>query len=191
MPSAKHKSHLRAASRAAAVLTVAALALGASACGGDDEVPAAQQWAGDLCSAVDTWRDAISSATASVTSNPSREGLESAADDVTSATETLVDDLRDLGAPDTEAGEQARAAADELADSAESSRETIENAVDEVSGTSGLLEAVSTVSATISQMSSQLLQTLDDLRSLGDADDELREAFQDAPACDGLTQGGS
>lgn len=170
-------------------MVVAILALGVSACGGDDEVPAAEQWAGDLCASVNTWRDAISSATESVTSNPSRDGLEAAADDVRSATETLVDDLRDLGAPDTEAGDEARAAADELAESVEESRETVEDAVDDVSGTSGVLEAVSTVSQTISQMSTQLSQTLDELSSLGGVDDELRQGFADAEACEGIAGG--
>ena len=192
MPPANANTRTRAVFRAAAALAVAVAVLGASACGGDEEeVPAAQQWAGELCTAVNTWRDAISSATATITSNPTREGLEDAADEAKSATEELVDDVRGLGAPDTEAGEQAQQGVEQLADTAESSLATIEENVENVSGTEDLLTAVSTVSATISQLSSQLSESLDELRALGDVDDELTEAFQDAPECEGLGEGGS
>jgi hypothetical protein len=191
MPSERH-SRLRAASRTAAALAVAVVALAASACGGDDEeVPAAQQWAGDLCGAVNTWRDAISTATATITSNPTRDGLEEAADEVKGATEQLVDDVRGLGAPDTEAGEQARDSVEQLADTAEAGLATIEESVDDVSGADGLLAAVSTVSTTIAQLSSELSESLDGLRALEDVDEELTDAFRDAPECEGLGDDGS
>lgn len=191
MPSAR-SSQLRAATGAAALLAVAVVALGAAACGGDEEeVPAAQQWAGDLCSAVNSWRDAISTATATITSNPTREGLEEAADDVKGATEQLVDDVRGLGAPDTEAGDQARDSVEQLAGTAEAGLATIEENVEGLSGTEGLLTAVSTVSATIAQLSSQLSESLDELRGLEDVDDELTDAFRDAPECEGLGDDGS
>jgi predicted transcriptional regulator len=173
-----------------AVLLVAVVMAGAG-CGGEDEVPASTRWAGDLCTAVNTWRDSISSAAASIASNPSQAGLQEAADDATSATQALVDDLRGLGAPETESGEQVRETLDDLAGSVESSIATIEEAADDVSGVSGLLEAVSTVSGTISAISAQLSSSLDELRSLENVDDELTESFQDAPACDGLASSDS
>ena len=46
--------------RTLAAALVAAIALVAAGCGGDDEsVPAATQWAGDVCTAVNTWRSDI------------------------------------------------------------------------------------------------------------------------------------
>ena len=66
--------------RALAVAVVTCAALAASACGGDDnEVSASTQWAGDLCTAINTWRDSISTAASTLTSNPTRESLEQAA----------------------------------------------------------------------------------------------------------------
>ncbi len=46
----------------------------------------------------------------------SEERLKSAVDDVESATETFVDDVKGLGTPDTEAGQKAKESLDELAD---------------------------------------------------------------------------
>ena len=174
-----------------AVFLAAVVVAGAGCGGGEDEVPASTRWAGDLCTAVNTWRDSISSVAASVTSNPSQAGLQEAADEATSATQTLVDDLRGLGTPETESGEQAQETLDDLAGSVDSSIATIEEAVDDAAGASGLLQAISTVSGTISAISAQLSSSLDELRGLQNVDEELRESFEDAPACDGLASSDS
>jgi hypothetical protein len=47
------------------------------------------------------------------------------------------------------------------------------------------------VSATIAAISAELSASFDELRDLGDVDDELRESFEDAPACDGVATSGS
>ena len=65
-----------------AVILVACATLAAAACGGDDnEVSASTQWAGDLCTAVNTWRNSIATTASQLTSNPTRAGLEQAAAD--------------------------------------------------------------------------------------------------------------
>jgi Flp pilus assembly protein TadD len=174
----------------AAVLAVVVVAAG---CGGDDEpeVPAATQWAGDLCTSVNTWRNSISTAAASIAAEPSEEGLESAASEAEDATRALVDDLQGLGAPDTESGEEARSSVDALADSVESSIASIQSAVEDVSGAEGVLDAVSSVTQTISSLSADLSASLDELQGLENADDELKEAFEDAASCDGVVPAGS
>ena len=73
------------------------------------------------------------------------DSLESAADDVKGATDTLVEDLKGVGKPDLEAGEQAKDSVDQLSDELENEVDKIESAVDDVSGVSGVLSAVSTV----------------------------------------------
>ncbi|MCZ7589815.1 MAG: hypothetical protein M5U27_13360 [Gaiella sp.] len=87
---------------AGAALAVAA-ALAAAACGGD-EPSAATRWAGDLCTAVSTWRSEIADTAESLTARPTRASLEQAAEDAQASTTTLIDTVRGLGAPDTEAG---------------------------------------------------------------------------------------
>lgn len=176
--------------RALAVAVVTCAALAASACGGDDnEVSASTQWAGDLCTAINTWRDSISAAASTLTSNPTRESLEQAAADAEETTRTLIDTVKGLGAPDTTSGEEAKAAVDSLATSLQSDVDKIKQAVDGVSDVQGLLGAVSTVTATVANISSQLSSSLDDLGALRDADDELRQSFEDAESCDGVVPG--
>lgn len=77
-----------------------AVSLVAAGCGGGDGTSdstggsAASDWVNNVCAAVTKWNGAVASAGSSLTENPSKEGLESAADDVESATQTLTDDLR-------------------------------------------------------------------------------------------------
>ena len=126
-----------------------------------------------------------------MTSNPTRAGLEQAAGDAKSTTETLIDTLKGLGAPDTESGDQARSALDTLATGLQGDVDTIQQAVQDASGVQGLLGAVSEISAGLASISSQLSDALDELGSLRDVDDELRQAFDDAESCDGLIGSGS
>jgi len=178
--------------RTLAAALVAGIVLVAAGCGGDDEsVPAATQWAGDVCTAVNTWRSDIAATASSVTSNPTRAGLQAAADDAKSTTQTLVDTLKGLGAPDTESGDEARSALDTLSTGLQGDVDAIQQAVQGVSDVQGLLAAVSSVSATLTNISSQLSDALDQLGSLRDVDDQLRQAFTDAESCDGLLPSGS
>jgi hypothetical protein len=178
--------------RLLAAAFVVAVAFAAAGCGGGDEsVSASTQWAGDVCTAVNTWRSDISATASSLTSNPTRAGFEQAAADAKSTTETLVDTLKGLGAPDTEAGDQARSALETLSTGLQSDIDTIQQAVDDASGVQGLLGAVSTASAAVAKVSAQLSTALDELGSLRDVDDQLRQSFADADACDGLLPEGS
>ena len=176
--------------RAYGVAFVAAAALAAAGCGGDDsEVSASTQWAGDLCTAVNTWRNEIAATASTLASNPTREGLEQAASDAESTTKTLIDTVEGLGAPDTTSGQEARATVDSLASSLQSDVETIRGAVENVSDVQGLLAAVSTVSKTVANISAELSSSLDDLGSLRNTDDELKQSFADADSCAGVIPG--
>ncbi len=110
----------------------------ASGCGGDDDENSATAWADDVCSAITTWKDSITSTADSLKGgNLSEDSLRSAADDVESATSDFVDDVRGLGKPDTDAGEQAKESLDQLADEADQNLSAIKSAVDDASGVSG------------------------------------------------------
>jgi methyl-accepting chemotaxis protein len=168
----------------AVVLGVGALAV--TGCGGDDEVSASTRWAGDLCTAVDTWRTSMTSTANELSGNPTREGLENAADDVKGATQTLVDTVQGLGNPDTESGEQAQEAIEALSTSIESDLETITEAVDGVTDVRSALQAATTVSATVSKITSDISDSLNDIEALGEVDDELQDSFAEAESCDGV-----
>jgi hypothetical protein len=160
-----------------------ALALLAAGCGGDDGGNAATEWAGDVCTAITTWADSIGDAVNSVQGTGlSRDAVETAADDARDATETFVDDLKGLGAPDTEAGEEARDAIEQLADDIDQELDELQ---ENVSNASGIVDAVTAVTSTLSAMGDQLGSTLNQIEQL-DVGGELEDAFQQAPACDEL-----
>jgi uncharacterized protein YoxC len=177
----------------AVMLLAVFLAVG---CAGDDDsgssdAPSTTEWAQGLCSAISDWTSSVSSATGSLKGdNLSEEGLKSAVDEVESATDTFVDDVKGLGSPDTEAGQKAKESLDQLADDLDNELTKIESATDGPSDVSGVLAAVSTVTGTLSTMSQQIASTVSELEQI-DARGELEDAFKQADACNDLGQEGS
>jgi hypothetical protein len=172
------------------MLAVAALlALAAAGCGGDDDEgtdASATEWADGVCSAITTWTDSITSAADSLSDGDVNENsLQSTADDLESATSDFVDDLRGLGRPDTEAGEEAQQALDELAGDVEDGVETMKSAVDDASGTAGVVQAITAVGTALSTLASQVSSAFEELEGV-DADGELEDAFSEADSCDEL-----
>ena len=178
-------------------VTIAVLAvILAAGCGGSDGggggegESSATEWAGDLCSAITTWTQSIQSAVDSVGADSLTEDkLQDAVDDIEGATNDFVDDLRGLGRPDTEAGQQAEQSLDQLADDVEESMTTVRNAVDDASGLSGVVAAATTASTTLSSLADQIVTTFNELEGL-DGQGELEAAFRGSDSCDELESGG-
>jgi hypothetical protein len=166
---------------------LSAVALGAAllaaGCGGEDE-PAAVGWADDFCSSLTTWTDSVQAATQTLTSGDA-DRVETAVDDLRDATRQLADDLESLGAPETDAGAEAKASLDTLAESLRDDLEEIEGAASDAEGASGLLTAISTISATLVAMGQATSETLEELEQL-DGRGELADAFEQADSCQEL-----
>jgi hypothetical protein len=177
--------------RIALVALVLSSVVVAAGCGGSSSNElSAEDWASGACSAVTTWTSSVKSAGNSLKSNPSEESLSGATGDIKSASDTLVGDLKDLGKPDTEGGQDAKDAVDQLSSEIEDDVQEMQNAVDNVSGVQGLLTAATSVSATLSKMGNQIRSAASTLGS-ADPGGELKQAFQDAPACKSLTSSSS
>jgi len=176
-------------SRAALTTVVLSLGLIAAGCGGsDEETDPTAAWASGFCTAVTDWTDSLGEVTSEFTdtSNLSQEGLQSAAGDTRSATEQLVDDLRGLGAPDTDSGEEIRSSLDELATALETEVEKITDAADDASGITGVASAITAVSTSLSAMGSAFASTLQSLEA-ADVGGELQAALEDSPECAGIS----
>jgi hypothetical protein len=166
---------------------VAVLALLAAGCGGSDEPSSASptdEWAEGFCTAITTWTDSFQSVTEqfSSPSSLSTSAFEDAANEVKSSTETLVADLRGLGAPDTESGQAVKDSIDELSTTLESEVADIQSAADGVSGLTELPSALSSITTSLSAMGTAFASTLQALES-ADAKGELQTALEDSPAC--------
>jgi methyl-accepting chemotaxis protein len=163
------------------------LSLAAAGCGGgDDEGESASAWADDLCGSLTTWKDSIDSTVNELRQNPSRDQLESATSDVKDATDTLLDDLKGLGAPDTDDGQEAKQTVDDLSTQVEDGVNTVENAVDDASGASGMLNAISVASSTLATLLQDIKTAVQKLEGL-DPGGELQSALQDSSSCQSLS----
>jgi hypothetical protein len=169
---------------------VASLVVVAGACGGDDngETESADAWADEFCTTVNAWTDELERIRDDLgdVSSLTSESLEDAADEAEAETDEFLDEIRDLGAPETESGEAVETEIDEFADSVEAEKEEIRQAVDDASGLGGLADAIGTIGTSIAAMATELEQTLDAIDT-ADADGEVRQALEDSEACDQVT----
>jgi len=169
-------------------LLVALCALTLAGCGGDD-TSATEEWAEDLCTSINTWTDSLSTLTESVQEDPSAEGLRDAFDEAKEATQTFTDDLRALGPPETESGDEAKSALDELSGEIESGVDEAESTIEGAEGASGTLEAISAISATVASLSDEVSATWEQLQQ-ADPGGELQDAFEQTESCEEVRSSG-
>jgi hypothetical protein len=166
----------------------------AAGCGGGSQPSAAEQWAGSVCSSISTWQTEINkltTETADALSKPgnSRAQLKSAFDSGLQATQTLVDDLKALGPPDTPEGAQAKQDVDAFAKQAQTTADDVQSAVSALPSSTSLAQAVATLAplgaelqATI-QKGSELITTLTGLGG------SIKDGFESADSCKELRAG--
>jgi hypothetical protein len=168
---------------------LAALVLLAAGCGKSSKPETANDWANDFCGAVSTWKDSLTSTANSLKGgNLSKDSVENAFDDFKSATKTFTDDVKGLGKPPTEAGDQAKQSVDNLSDQVNDQVEKVQDAAKDTSSASGLLNLVTVASSALSSLTTDVKSTLNDLKQLQPGG-ELQTAFQQAENCKGLTSG--
>ena len=156
--------------------------LAVSGCGGGEE-NASEQWAGGVCSELSAWVTSVDEAVSSLTANPlslDNAAVQTATGDVKEATDDLVDGLRDLEPLETESGDQARSELDELGTQLQQQADEVEQAAE-----AGSL-SLATVTGALATAASAARSTFESLQSLDSG--ELRDAFEDAAACDSFRQ---
>jgi hypothetical protein len=175
---------------ALAAVLVAFLAFVAVGCGGKSE-PAAvptNEWANDVCGDLVTWTTTMKSVATGVKSNPTKSGLKDAATQAQDATKTLSSNVKSLGKPDTQSGQQAKDDLNSLADQLSADVDKIQSSLNSASGVAGAITAGSVVSSTLLTMGQQVSATFAELQKL-DAKGELEKAFSSSANCRQLTSG--
>ncbi|HXV34495.1 MAG TPA: hypothetical protein VD769_10845 [Gaiellaceae bacterium] len=168
------------------LLLTVALVL-AAGCGGDDDggdESSAQAWAGDFCSAAADWRASLEEVVSGISpSDLSAEGIQDAIDEGLDATEAFLDDIRGLGAPETEASQEVEAIVDSTAESVQATVDDLRATFDDGDSLPDLIAKVPQAAAQIDQLESELSGSLDELESLdtGELQSEL-EANEDCAA---------
>ena len=173
-----------------AALLVSALALVAAGCGGDDEssnaIPA-DEWADEFCTAVSSWTDNLQQIRDRFTdlSSLNEDALNEAADDAGSATDEFVNDLKDLGRPDTESGQEIEDSLQTLEDTVEQEKIDVEDTVNNVEDLSDIPAAITAIGSALSSMGTALQSTFDAIRN-EDVGGELKTAVDQSEACQGV-----
>jgi hypothetical protein len=156
------------------------------ASGTESSATAADDWANSVCEAFVAWNNSITDAGQGIRDNPSEEGIRTAGEQIQTATQTLADDLRGLGRPDTESGQEAKDTVDQLATNLDTSLQKINEAMDNASGTTGAVTAASTIGTSLVEMADQVSTAFQQLREI-DAQGELQSSFEQGDSCAGLT----
>ena len=175
--------------RLAVVGAVLALVVIAAGCGGDDsDESSTDAWASSFCGAITGWTDDLEGISSQFTdtSNLSQEGIQSGAEDVRTATQDLVDELRGLGAPPTESGDTVESELDTLSDTLEAETGEIEDTADGVSGLTDIPDAIQEISGSLAAMATAFSNALTAIQD-ADVGGELQTALEDSPECAGIS----
>jgi hypothetical protein len=161
-----------------------AATLMAAGCAGDD-AESAESWASSVCAGMSNWLSEVDEALQSLTDDGlaiNEEDVRAAVDQAEEATAMLVEDLEELGPPDTEGGEDAQSELESLEASLRSEVETVQEASESGSGTA---EIASTVTTSVSEAYEEISLFLAELRGIDPAG-ELQQGFENADECGSL-----
>jgi hypothetical protein len=152
-------------------------------------------WADSVCSSLSDWRGSITGL-ADVEGELTAASLEDKLDDARSATDELVRDLKGLGPPDVESGEEVEQALDDAADglqeSYQSLRQSAEGALD-AETPAAFLQELAALAPEFQALLQQVQDTVASLQSaslFGEASAELEQAFADSGSCQQLRDEG-
>jgi hypothetical protein len=170
-----------------------AVVLLAAACGGSggdttttSASAAVEQWANGLCAATTTYTASLKSAADTLKGgNLSKDSLQAVVSDAKASTQAFANSVEDLGPPpvsDSKGKQIFETLQGQLKDDADA----IKSATADVSGPAEILSAVSSVAGTLAKAGTQISDAFGQVKEL-DADDTVRQAFSDAPACESLT----
>jgi len=170
----------------AAASLVALLSVVAAGCGGDDQ-SSAEQWADSVCTDLNTWADSITTTITGVMSQGlgvTGSDLRAAANQAQSATSRLVDDLRGIGPPDTESGQQAQQDVQQLGDTLEQHANKARDLVE--SGSTSGAGLVATARSVLVEIGAAADQVKSALTSLQQAGQDIRDGIESSDACQKL-----
>ena len=170
-----------------AAIVIAAVAMRLS----DDGPPTTEEWAGSVCTSLSDWRESITSLADAGGEPLTADSLRDRLGDASDATSDLVTQLRDLGPPDLESGDELEQQLDASTDELESSFESVKASAEEVADAPAgeFLQQLATVSSDFAALQTAISGTVTTLQNADVAESskaELQQAFADAPSCESL-----
>ena len=163
----------------------------------DDSGPlSATAWADSVCTSLSDWRSSITALADVSGGELTKESLEEKLDTAQTATEQLVTELKDLGPPDLEAGDELKQQLDTAADGLESSYESLKSGAQDAldaDSPAAFLQGLAALAPEFQKLLDQVRTTVTDLQNANVAEDakaELQQAFADAESCQALESEG-
>jgi membrane protein implicated in regulation of membrane protease activity len=175
----------RAAAKARPLLLLLVAGLALAGCGGDDNSGASEDYANGVCTSLSTWATDVEETLQSLADaglSVEKENVETAVEEVRDANQRLADDLEELEAPRTDAGNEARSELDELGSVLSQQVDAVEEAL---GSDQPATATAATVSTAISTAATAIDETFQQLRQL-EPGDELSDAFESSDACESL-----
>jgi Arc/MetJ family transcription regulator len=154
-------------------------------CGGDDGASSSEEYANSVCGELSTWVTDVNGAITTLTDAglaTDKEDVETAFDQAKGATDDLLSSLEGLGAPETDAGAQAKNELDSLSTTLRTQIDTVQQALE---GDAGALALATTVTAALSTAATAVEAAYNELKGI-DPGGELEDAFQNADDCKSL-----
>jgi hypothetical protein len=170
-----------------AAIVVAAVAMRLS----DDGSPTTEEWAGSVCTSLADWRESIASLADPGGEPPTAASIREKLGDASDATSDLVTQLRDLGPPDLDSGDQLQEQLDASVSDLESSFGSLKSGVEEAADAplSDFLQQLAALApdlAALQTAASGVVTTLQNADLAEGSKTELQQAFADAPSCESL-----
>jgi polyhydroxyalkanoate synthesis regulator phasin len=173
----------------AAVLLATAVVTAASvtAAGAGSDRPTPKQWAKGVCTNLETWITSIEDTISSLEDASSLDdAVSTASEGIEKATRQLVNDLDDLGLPQTKNAKQAREAIEKLDRQLEHDVEDVEHILSEQSSDPvDIAAAFADIGTVVQKAIDQVQVAGDTLRGL-DPNGSLQKALKSSPACKSL-----
>ena len=176
----------------AVVIGVVAIVIAAIAMRLSDDGPlTTEEWADEVCKSLSDWRTSITSLAdvsgESLTADTLREKL----DDAGAATYELVTQLRGLGAPDLEAGDELQQQLDDAAEELESKYDALRDSAEEAADAppSEFVQQLAGLASDFAALRTAISTTVSSLQDADVGEEskaELEQAFADAPSCQSL-----
>jgi exonuclease VII small subunit len=158
----------------------------------DNGQSSATTWADSVCTSLTTWRASITAVADVGGDTLTPESLQQSLADAATATETLVDDLRALGPPDLDSGDDLKQQLDSAAAEIESSFDTLRQGAEaaaEADSPADFIAALTSLGPQFQALLDTISTTVDDLENANvsaDAKAELQQAFESSSSCQQL-----
>jgi hypothetical protein len=158
----------------------------------EDDPETTADWADSVCTSLSDWRSSIVSLADPGDEPLTAETLRDRLDQADDATSDLVDELRDLGPPDLDSGDEVQQALDSAAAGLAASYADVQSAAEDAADADDQAEFLAALAdiaddfAELADQAGDIVATLQAASLFGDASAELEQAFAASDSCQAL-----